>query len=211
MTHAKSFWDKAAPKYAQSPIRDEAAYEYTLGRTRSYLKATDKMLELGSGTGSTALLLAPQVAEVTATDISPEMMRIASQKAAAKGIGSVRFEVATALEAARKAQDYDVVAGFNIFHLTDDFEGILKELAERMAPGTLFISKTPCLGDRSLGLKRFAFRALIPLMRMVRMAPNVRFFTMAALDQLIEEAGFDLVETGNFPAMSRYIVARRRG
>jgi hypothetical protein len=37
MTDTAKFWNKVAPKYAKDPISDMAAYEYTLGRTKSYL------------------------------------------------------------------------------------------------------------------------------------------------------------------------------
>ena len=70
MQDATLFWDRIAPKYAKSPVRDQQAYEATLARTRSYLGAEDKVLELGCGTGSTALILADAVAEYTATDLS---------------------------------------------------------------------------------------------------------------------------------------------
>ncbi|MCG8445153.1 MAG: class I SAM-dependent methyltransferase [Hyphomicrobiales bacterium] len=55
------------------PVRDVEAYEYTLERTRSYLAKTGRVLELGCGTGSTALLLAG----ITGNDISPNMIGIA--------------------------------------------------------------------------------------------------------------------------------------
>ena len=58
MQQAETFWDGAAENYAKSPIRDVEAYNYTLERTRTYLSPTDKVLEVGCGTGSTALLLA---------------------------------------------------------------------------------------------------------------------------------------------------------
>ena len=51
MTDAATFWDKIAPKYAKDPINDVASYEYTLGRTLSYLTEDDSVLELGCGTG----------------------------------------------------------------------------------------------------------------------------------------------------------------
>ena len=211
MTNAASFWDKAAPKYVKSPIRDMEAYEYTLGRTRSYLTAQDRVLEVGCGSGSTALLLAPNAAKITGTDVSPVMVGIADEKAEADGATNVSFEVATARQSAQSALGYDAVLGFNIFHLTPDFDAILSDLHKNLAPGALFISKTPCLGEPSIGLKRFAFRAMIPVMRLFRMAPFVRFFSFAELEGKIQAAGFDLVEVSSFPAMSRYIVARRRG
>lgn len=211
MTNAAKFWNKMAPRYAKSPIKDMEAYEYTLGRTRSYLSAQDRVLEMGCGTGSTALLLGANLAKITGTDISSAMIGIAAEKADAEGVENASFEVATAQQSAQSAAGYDAVLGFNIFHLTEDFEDILAALHKTLAPGALFISKTPCLAEPSIGIKRFAFRLMIPVMRLFGMAPFVRTFSFAALEEAIETAGFDLVEVSSFPAMSRYIVARRRG
>ena len=55
MQTATRFWGKTAGRYAKMPIRYAEAYEYALERTRSYLAKTDRVLELGCGTGSTAL------------------------------------------------------------------------------------------------------------------------------------------------------------
>ena len=72
------FWNRVARKYAALPIADVAGYERSLERTRSYLRPTDKVLEFGCGTGGTALKLAPSVASIVATDISGEMIAIAT-------------------------------------------------------------------------------------------------------------------------------------
>ena len=48
MNSQAEFWDKTASKYAKSSIADPAAYEYTLGRTRTYLTPKDSVL--GDGT-----------------------------------------------------------------------------------------------------------------------------------------------------------------
>jgi ubiquinone/menaquinone biosynthesis C-methylase UbiE len=74
------FWDKAANKYAASKIADMGGYEETLTRTRSFLHAEDHLHEIGCGTGSTALKLAPFVRQLTATDISGGMLAIANEK-----------------------------------------------------------------------------------------------------------------------------------
>lgn len=209
MKQASKFWDKNAVKYAASPIKDQQAYEYTLERTRSYLRASDHVLEIGCGTGSTALLLAGSVAQFTGTDISPEMMRIAREKAAAQGAATLTFNVATAAQSARDATDMDVVMGFNIFHLAEDLEGILASLATRLKPGTLLITKTPCLNEPSIGPMRFLFRGLIPVMQFLGKAPFVRSLSFHQLEAIITEAGFQIIEAGSHPKMSRYIVARR--
>lgn len=209
MTDTAKFWDDLAVKYAATPIRDLEAYEYTLGRTRSYLRETDRVLEIGCGSGSTALDLAGDAAAITGTDISGEMMRIAAGKAATQEADHVTFKVASASASAKQAADYDVVMGLNILHLTEDLEGILDTLVQTMAPDSLLITKTPCLAEPSIGLKRFLFRAMIPVMQLFGKAPFVRYLSFQGLEAMLTHAGFKIIETSSKPAMSRYIVARK--
>lgn len=74
------FWDKTAPKYALSPIKDMESYRTTMERTKAHLGLGDEVLEVGCGTGSTALLLAPNVKSLTASDFSDGMIKIATDK-----------------------------------------------------------------------------------------------------------------------------------
>jgi ubiquinone/menaquinone biosynthesis C-methylase UbiE len=53
----------------------------TLDCTRKHLSASDNVLEVGCGTGTTALLLAPSVKQITASDISSRTIEIAREKA----------------------------------------------------------------------------------------------------------------------------------
>ena len=88
---AARFWDRMAPKYAKSPIKDPLAYSDKLNAVETLLKPTDTVLELGCGTGSTAISLARSVAEYTATDISPAMIGIAEEKGKAAGAQQPSF------------------------------------------------------------------------------------------------------------------------
>ena len=74
------FWDRTSRKYAKAAISDQAGYERTLERTRALLGPDDRVLELGCGTGTTALRLAGDVQSYCATDISAEMIAIAEKK-----------------------------------------------------------------------------------------------------------------------------------
>ena len=210
MTDTARFWDRSAKKYASAPIKDIPAYEYTLDRTRSYLMPTDRVLELGCGTGSTGLLLAGAVAQYHGTDISPEMIRIARDKAAAEAVDNITFTAATAQEGMVAAGPVDVVLALNLLHLLRDVEDLFDRIHAALPPGGYFISKTVCLAEPSIGVRRFAYRAMIPLMRLVRLAPFVRSFRFDGLENSIEAAGFEVIETSTGPAMSRYIVARKR-
>ena len=58
------FWDRIARKYAASPIKDIAGYERTIARIAQLLGPTQSVLEIGCGTGTTALKLAPLVARL---------------------------------------------------------------------------------------------------------------------------------------------------
>ena len=66
-------------------------------RTRNCLKEGDAVLELGCGTGSAALLLAPSVRRYLATDLSPKMIGIAQEKLAANTtLSGLEFRATTA-------------------------------------------------------------------------------------------------------------------
>lgn len=79
------FWDRVAKRYAAQPVSDPAAYEVTLSRTASYLRADQTILELGCGTGNTAVTLAPNVAQMLATDFSAKMIEFGQERPARRG------------------------------------------------------------------------------------------------------------------------------
>ena len=213
MPTSAEFWDRVAEKYARDKIADLPAYEFTLERTRSYLRATDRVVELGAGTSSTGLLLAPSVATYLATDVSAEMVRIGREKLAEAPIAGMAIEQGSFDLPKLAGADYDAVLAFNLFHLVPDIRVALEQAAGMLRPGGLLISKTVCLGSRAWPVRGF-FRAMIALMSVFGKAPkDVHFPTVAQMDAMVTEAGFEIVETGNYPAKtpSRYIVARKIG
>lgn len=209
MVDSKKFWDKMAPKYAESPMRSVDDYEHTLAITQSYLTPQMRVLEMGCGTGTTALRLAPLVAAYVGTDQSSEMIRIAGEKAADAGLEGASFHTLSAQESTQLGETFDVVMGFNLFHLTPDRDALLADIYAMLAPGGLFISKTPCLADKAFGWKRFLVQAVLPVLKRIGKAPAVGLMQLAEVDQMIAAAGFETVEAGNFPAISRYVVARK--
>jgi ubiquinone/menaquinone biosynthesis C-methylase UbiE len=117
---AARFWDRIARKYAADPIKDMDGYARTIDRTRLYLRGTDTVLELGCGTGTTALKLAPHVSRMLATDVSGEMIAIAREKAAAQACGNAEFAVATPERMPWPDSSFDAVLAFNLWHLIAD-------------------------------------------------------------------------------------------
>lgn len=198
------FWDRVAAKYARSPVRNERAWEQTLERTRSYLGPETSVLEIGCGTGTTALKLAGAAGHITATDISPAMIGIAEEKRAEAGVANVAFTAAPSNAAG--AGGHDAVLAFNLLHLLEDPSTTIRHARAMLKPGGVFISKTMCLAESS-----FIFRPMIFVMRLLGKAPFVRFFRRAELEALIAAEGFEIVEHTAFDGApnSRYIAARR--
>jgi 2-polyprenyl-3-methyl-5-hydroxy-6-metoxy-1,4-benzoquinol methylase len=200
------FWDRRAAGYAKKPVADEQAYEQTLQRVRAHLVRNVRVLEIGCGTGTTALKLASSAREILATDYSEEMIAIARAKAHARVVSNVHFRTCTVHDAELGLESFDVVLAMNLLHLLDDIPARLGRIRELLRPGGLFISKTPCVGDQGLLL-----RVVIPLMRAVGVAPYVNFVTERSLTADIEQAGFEIVETGMYPKKGRsfFVVARK--
>ncbi len=204
------FWDRVAKRYAAQPVSDPAAYEVTLSRTASYLRADQTILEFGCGTGSTAVTLAPNVAQMLATDFSAKMIEFGQERARAAGLSNLKFQVCD-LETA-PVGPFDAVLAFNLFHLLPELDASLQKVTQRLKPGGLFISKTVCMQDAKSGLKRRLIRAVLPMMRWVGKAPDtVHFMTVRDWQRRIEMAGFEILETGSYPAdlPSRFVVARK--
>ncbi len=188
-TDDQHFWDRVARKYARDPIKDMAGYTRTLESTRKRLRETDIVLELGCGTGTTALSLAPAVARLVGTDVSGEMIAIAQEKAGAQGCGNAEFAVVPAERAFGADGAFDAVLAFNVLHLIADRPATLRQAIRALKPGGLFISKTPCLSEMNPLLK-FA----VPVAQLVGKAPHVAFFSALALEREIESAGFEIIE-----------------
>lgn len=206
MVTSLEFWDRVAPKYAKDPIKDMDAYERTLDRVRSYLKPSDEVLEIGAGTGMTATKLSPSVKSMVSTDISPKMMEIARSRLEGGRTPNLTFEVGTAFEGPHLGRQYDAVLAFNFIHLADDPQAMINAAFDLVRPGGVFISKSACLGDWYRVMK-----LMIGAMKLVGKAPHVAWFSRAQLDQMMRNAGFDIVETHDFSLSppSHFVVARR--
>jgi SAM-dependent methyltransferase len=199
--HAK-FWDRIAERYAARPLKDPAAYEAMLADAKSRLSPADRVLEIGCGTGSTAIRLAPHVAAWTATDFSPEMLRIARAKPAPSNL---RFVLADA-QSAFDGGPFDAICAFQVLHLVPDLAGTLARIHANLKPGGLLIAKTWCFAD--MGLK---LRSLFAVLRVLGIFPAATSLTKLALRQAIRDAGFEIVEERVFGTNPHgpYIVAQK--
>lgn len=190
-----AFWDRAAPKYAKDKISDQSAYEETLGRMRHYLQPDDTVLEIGCGTGSTALELAPGVTSYVGTDVSSGMIDIAKAKLSTDIPAQLSFDVAAADDL--PSGPFDAILALNLLHLLPHAEHVVARIHAALPPGGLFIAKTGLIKDGAWFL-----RPMIPVMRMVGKAPFVRNLSAKELTDMLQGAGFEIIEQINQPGIA---------
>ena len=203
------FWNRIARKYAADPIADLAGYEATLQRVQGLLSTEQDVLEIGCGTGTTALLLAPLTRRLLATDVSVGMIAIAREKLATQPIPQLSFAVADADEPAFGQGAYDVALAFNVLHLVSDLDRALALAVKALRPGGLLISKTPCIAEMNPLISHLA----LPLMRAIGKAPHVLCFNGGSLQSALTRQGMEVVSVERHGTRGKdirvFIVARK--
>jgi len=204
MSKAEKFWDMFARRYSKSNIKDKKSYKKTLDDTKRYLKRKAAVLEIGCGTGTTALILAGSVNKLTATDISKNMIAIGKEKTKKQKIKNVNFVQSTLFDEKLKKESFDVILAFNLIHLLKDTDAAIKRISELLKPNGLFISKTPCLGES----------ILMPILGFfIRMVIGpITCFKITEFKDSITKAGFELIDTHIYPEKPpRIFVVARKG
>ncbi len=205
MNRSAKFWDRIAKRYSKQPIADEAAYQKKLQVTREYFKPEMEVLEIGCGTGSTAIIHAPYVNHIRAIDISSKMIEIAQGKADASNIKNITFEQLVIDELSVEDQTLDVVLGLSILHLLENKEGVITKIFNMLKPGGVFVSSTVCLGDSMKFIKYIE-----PIGKFLGLMPMVKVFTAKELETSLINAGFK-IDYYWYPGKAKavFIVARR--
>jgi len=94
-----------------------------------------RVLDLGCGGGHVSYAVAPEVAEVTAYDLSAEMLTVVAKEAARRGLGNVVTRRGPAETLPFEAASFDFVFCRMSAHHWRDFEAGLREAARVLRPG----------------------------------------------------------------------------
>jgi SAM-dependent methyltransferase len=176
-------------------------------------------LEIGSGTGYFSLNLVQlgTIERLTATDISPGMLKRLAARAEALGLTEVATTAAEAEQLPFEDESFDLVFGHAILHHIPDLERALAEFRRVLRPGgTLAFAGEPSrYGDRLAALPKRAGVLLAPAWRRSigarrRAVPDVaqsaghslegevdvHAFSPADLRRLLREGGFEQRRVG---------------
>ncbi|NNU16823.1 methyltransferase domain-containing protein [Parvularcula sp. ZS-1/3] len=200
-----TFWDRMAEKYFAKPIDDQEAYETKLRLTQEHLSPDAEVLEIGCGTGGTALRHAAHAKHIHAVDFSSEMIRIGREQAARDGVGNVSFEVGDAVGYEAEREGYDAVLALSVLHLLREPGAFIAKAASWLKPGGVLVSSTACLGDNMAW-----FKLVGPVGRAVGKMPYLNVFKEEDLLGMHREAGLT-IEThwkpGTGPAL--FLIAKK--
>jgi phosphatidylethanolamine/phosphatidyl-N-methylethanolamine N-methyltransferase len=144
----KKFWDKFAKNY-DSFIKNtvDQTYKAVLANIDLELDISKRLLEIGTGTGIISFSICSKVSSIVATDISPEMIRIANQKQKDSNIKNIDFQVQDSYNLTFADKSFDVVIASNLLHLLYEPEKPIKEVKRVLKDNGVFIAPTFCVGE----------------------------------------------------------------
>jgi len=200
------FWNWMAPRYARARIRDEASYQRKLDETRAVLNDGMRVLEIGCGTGTTAVAHAPFVRSILGIDYSDKMVEIARGRAADAGVENARFEVGSIGALNAGPASYEAVLAMNILHLLPDYAQAIETAYKVLPPGGYFISSTACIGRGFMPIK-----ILLTVLSPLGILPKVQYLSQDELLGEMRRTGFEVITSWKPPSRmaATFVIARR--
>ncbi|MFD1674348.1 class I SAM-dependent methyltransferase [Alicyclobacillus fodiniaquatilis] len=133
MRTADSQFAKNAEKYRDAPLFAEGE-DLGLMVNSIRLSGTETVLDIGAGAGHTALAFAPHVQFCYGVDVTEEMVQVANQFAADKGVRNAQFQVGDVAELPYDDASFDIVTcRFAAHHFTDvERAGVTQEMRQKL-------------------------------------------------------------------------------
>jgi 2-polyprenyl-3-methyl-5-hydroxy-6-metoxy-1,4-benzoquinol methylase len=209
---SKKFWDMASKNYDKTEERFEYIHSKSRKNTKKYLDKNNVVLDYGCGTGATACEVANDVKEIYGIDISTKMIEISKRKAAEKNIGNVTFAEGDIFDGELKKESFDRILAFNMLHTIPNPKNAVQRINELLKPDGLFITVTPCLGDKMSFLVGLQIR-LVQIMCKIGIIPiPIRRIKSSDIDELITNGNFQNIDAEKIykGAFSYFMVAKKK-
>jgi SAM-dependent methyltransferase len=135
---SKEQFDRQSKLYAESPI-------HLQGPSLPYLVeyaqpiGSEFVLDIATGTGSTAFAIAPHVSNVVGIDLAEKMLSQARRLAAERGITNIDFQVGNAEGLPFPDQTFDLVTARHAPHHFLDADAFVRETRRVLKPSGRFV------------------------------------------------------------------------
>lgn len=201
------FWNKIAKSYNHSTTKVYGnANKKIVTYTKRYCKNTDKILDIGCGTGLITKEFADYVKEIQAIDSAEEMINVAKDDSAKLSINNINWVVNDIAALDIPKNKFNVILMFNVLLYLHNSEKLIQAIYQQLPEGGYFISVTDCIGEQ------------FNLMKLIQIAgsklgllPFIQSYTVKDLCDKIQSAGFHIEFSENVhnTPPNYYIVAKK--
>jgi ubiquinone/menaquinone biosynthesis C-methylase UbiE len=206
MDKSEKFWDKMATSYDREEESAIPTINKYIEKGKKYLKITDRVLDLGCGTGKVSIEVSNSVKEIQAIDISSKMIEIAKKKVNDRNLTNITFFQTTIFDDRFTEENFDVIFGFYVLHLLEEINTAIQRINEILRPGGYLISVTPCMKE-----KKKISGIFLSLLSKIRLVPKIKLFKFSDLENLLKEGNFKIEETYTFEKNSpEYLVIAKK-
>ncbi|HEX2997651.1 MAG TPA: methyltransferase domain-containing protein [Anaerolineales bacterium] len=207
---SETMWDRLANNWDTPGVSLGANDLQIIAKVKKYLSAGDSVLDYGCATGSIAQEIANTARVVRGIDLSSKMIEIARRKAEERKIKNIEFAHAAIFDESLKERSFDLILAFSVLHLLEDPIQVVDRIHQLLKPGGLFISATPCLGEK----KFVSLLINIPvfLLSKIGILPHIKFFSVHGLAGSITNQKFQIVENESLsvqPITEHFVVAKK--
>lgn len=172
-----------AAAYASSAVHATGPDLRALVETAA-LNGRERVLDLGCGAGHTALALASSAARVTALDLTPEMLAVASALAGERGVANVDFCLGDAAALPFADRSFDLVTSrYSAHHYADPTRAVAEAARVLRPGGRLLLVDTVAPEDPALD----TFSNAVELLRDIS---HVRNWRISEWIPMLRTAGF---------------------
>jgi 2-polyprenyl-3-methyl-5-hydroxy-6-metoxy-1,4-benzoquinol methylase len=184
------FYDGLAPTYDHEQFKTAVSmskrkeYELFTARLPKLFKVTDRVLEIGAGTGIFTIPIARHCREVTAVDISRNMLDTLERKAAAEGITNIRT-ILCDVEKSDIEGTFSVICAFAVLEYMSDLSALLRKLDNHLQPGGVIYFITA---------RRSFLRFFIQLGNAIRQRIWLKAYGHRQIMKMLRTAGCDRIE-----------------
>lgn len=208
---SEEFWNKASKNYDRTEERFEFIHEKARKNTKNYLKDSHIVLDYGCGTGTASCEFSSQVKKIHGIDISSEMIQKAKEKAVAMDSRNVLFEKADIFEGKFQKGSFDVILAFNMLHTVLNPQDVTCRINDLLKPDGVFISVTPCLGQKMSLLVSLQIQLVRMLCKFGLIPIPIRRIKTSDVDELLAKGEFEVIESEEiFKGATSYFVAAKK-